>query len=256
MNPKFIRNASAMLLMLFAGSAAFAAVEKPVQYKSGDENVSAVMYMPDDAAKSGKKYPAIIVIHEWWGLNDWVKEQAKKFADQGYVTLAVDLYRGRMATTPDEAHELMRGLPRDRAVKDMRAGFAWLTRQKFVSTKKIGAIGWCMGGGMAEALAEDEPQLAAVVINYGSVPSEDASVKKIHAPVLGLFGGKDRGIPPESAQKFEATMKKMGRDVEVHIYPNSGHGFQNPNNKGGYQAEDAADAWKRITEFFAAKLKK
>ncbi len=226
-----MKRISLLMVVLLAAACAMASVEKPVHYKSGDEAVNAVMYIPDDMVKSGKQYPAIIVIHEWWGLNPWVKDQAKKFADLGYVTLAVDLYRGHSTSSPDEAHELMRGLPHDRAVKDMRAGYAWLSRQKFVKPGKIGAIGWCMGGGMAEALAEEEPQLAAVVINYGSVPSEDASISKIRAPVLGLFGGKDRGIPPESAKAFEAKLKKMGRSAEVVIYPQAGHAFENPNNK-------------------------
>jgi carboxymethylenebutenolidase len=245
----------ALLMVIFVASAAFASAEKPVQYKSGGETLNAVMYQPDDAAKSGKKYPAIIVIHEWWGLNDWVKEQAKKFADQGYVTLAVDLYRGKVATSPDEAHELMRGLPKDRAVRDMRAAFAWLAQQKSVDAKKIGAIGWCMGGGLAGSLAEEEPRLAAVVVNYGALSTEEASLKKINAPVLGLFGGKDRGIPPESAKAFAAKMKQLGKSAEVTIYPDAGHAFENPNNKEGYRADDAADAWKRQTDFFQKTLK-
>lgn len=244
-----------LLTILFVASFAMASIEKPVEYKSGTDTVKGFMYMPDDAAKSGKKYPAIIVIHEWWGLNDWVKEQAKKFADQGYVTLAVDLYRGHVATSPDEAHELMRGLPHDRAVRDMRAGFDRLAKEKSVNSRKIGAIGWCMGGGLAGEFAQAEPRLAAVVVNYGSLSSEDASLKPIKAPVLGLFGGKDRGIPPESAKTFETKMKQMGKSAEVVIYPEAGHAFENPNNKEGYRADDAADAWKRQVAFFQKNLK-
>jgi carboxymethylenebutenolidase len=246
---------SLTVAILFLASAAFAATSQPVSYKSGDETVQGVLYTPANS-KSGARLPAIIVIHEWWGLNDWVKEEAGKLADQGYVTLAIDLYRGKVATTPDEAHELMRGLPDDRSLRDLKAAFDYLAGSKEVDAKRIGAIGWCMGGGKAALLAANEPRLKAVSVNYGSVPADESSLANWKAATLGLFGGKDRGIPPESAQKFEATMKKMGRDAEVHIYPNSGHAFQNPNNKGGYQPEDAADAWKRITEFFAAKLKK
>jgi len=242
-----------LLGSLLLASAAFAATSQPVTYKSGSDTVPGVLFTPDNAKG---KLPAIVVIHEWYGLNDWVKEQAGKLADQGYVTLAVDLYRGKVATTPDEAHELMRGLPDDRALRDLKAAVAYLSSRKDVDAKRIGAVGWCMGGGKAALLAANEPALRAVAINYGSVPADEASLKNWNAATLGLFGGKDRGIPPESAQKFEATMKKLGKDVDVHIYPEAGHAFENPNNKAGYRADDAADAWKRITEFFAAKLKR
>src|SRR5512142_2416849 len=111
------------------------------------------------ALPAGKgPFPALIVIHEWWGLNDWVKEQAAKWADQGYAALAIDLYRGKVATTPDEAHELMRGVPEDRAKRDLRAAFDYLHSQKNVDGKRIGSIGWCMGGGYSLDTALAEPQ--------------------------------------------------------------------------------------------------
>src|SRR6478736_2524424 len=121
-----------ILTFLFAIST-FAATGKPVSYKSGDETVQGMLYTP-----SGKgPFPGIIVIHEWWGLNDWVKEQASKLADQGYEALAVDLYRGKVATTPDEAHELMRGVPDDRGIRDLEAAFAYLAARPDVRANKI-----------------------------------------------------------------------------------------------------------------------
>lgn len=240
-----------LLLVVFV-STLFAATPQNVTYKSGDETVQGTIYTPENPKG---KLPAIVVIHEWWGLNDWVKDEASKLADQGYVTLAVDLYRGKVATTPDEAHELMRGLPDDRSLRDLKAAYDYLASRSDVDAKRIGAIGWCMGGGKAAQLAANEPALKAVAINYGSVPADESSLTNWKAATLGLFGGKDRGIPPESAQRFEATMKKMGRDAEVHVYPDAGHAFENPNNKAGYRADDAADAWKRITDFFAKRLK-
>src|ERR1700687_2278328 len=131
-----------LAVILFAASA-FAATSKPVSYKSGDETVQAVLYTP-----AGKgPFPGIVVIHEWWGLNDWVKEQASKLAGEGYAALAIDLYRGKGATTPDEAHEIMRGVPEDRAKRDLEAAFQFLAAQPNVRKDRIGAIGWCMGGG-------------------------------------------------------------------------------------------------------------
>src|SRR5467141_4187301 len=124
-------------------STALAGDNKSVSYKSGDETVQAVLYTP-----TGKgPFPAIIVIHEYWGLNDWVKDQASKLADQGYVALAIDLYRGKVATTPDMAHEIMRGVPEDRAKRDLHAAFVFLASQPNVRKDRIGSIGWCMGGG-------------------------------------------------------------------------------------------------------------
>jgi carboxymethylenebutenolidase len=230
----------------------FAAEGKQVTYKSGDENVTGMLYEP-----SGKgPFPAIVVIHEWWGLNDWVKEQASKLADQGYVTLAIDLYRGHVATTADEAHELMRGVPEDRATKDLLAASSYLRSQKNVNPQKVGAVGWCMGGGYALDLAVGDPKLAAAVINYGHLATEPATLKKINAPILGLFGGKDRGIPVEDVQKFAAELKKLGKTVDVTVYPDAGHAFENPNNQQGYRAADAADAWDRTVKFFAKHLKR
>src|SRR5208337_451571 len=111
-------------LCLFAGAASLLAANPPVNtqtvsYKSGNETVSGYLALPDGAGK----HPAILVLHEWWGLNDWVKEQAQKYAAQGYIALAVDLYRGKVGTTPDEAHILMRGLPDDRGLRDLEAAF-------------------------------------------------------------------------------------------------------------------------------------
>ncbi|HZW79589.1 MAG TPA: dienelactone hydrolase family protein [Candidatus Deferrimicrobiaceae bacterium] len=242
-------------LLLFVAvvvSASFAADGKSVSYKSGDETVQGLLYTP-----AGKgPFPALIVIHEYWGLNDWVKGQASKLADQGYESLAIDLYRGKVATTPDVAHELMRGVPDDRANRDLKAAFDYLQSQPNVKKDRIGAIGWCMGGGYALDVALDEPTLAADVINYGHLVTDPDSVKKINAPILGLFGAQDQGITPDDVHKFEAAMKQQGKKVEIKIYDDAGHAFENPNNKPGYRPEDAADAWKRTVSFLADNLKK
>jgi carboxymethylenebutenolidase len=239
-----------MLVALFALTC-FAADSKSVSYKSGDETVQALLYTP-----AGKgPFPAIIVIHEYWGLNDWVKEQAAKLSDQGYVALAIDLYRGKVATTPDMAHEIMRGVPEDRAKRDLHAAFEFLQSQPNVRKDRIGSIGWCMGGGYSLDVALQEPTLAATVINYGHLATDPEAIKKIDAPILGLFGGQDHGITPDDVHKFEATMKQLGKKIDVKIYDDAGHAFENPNNQAGYRADDAADAWKRTVSFLAGTLK-
>ncbi len=239
------------IAVLFVTSG-FAADSKSVSYKSGDETVQGVLYTP-----SGKgPFPAIMVIHEWWGLNDWVKEQASKLSDQGYVTLAIDLYRGKVASTPEQAHEIMRGVPEDRARRDLQAAFDFLQSQPNVKKDRIGAIGWCMGGGYSLDVALEEPTLAADVINYGHLATDPDALKKINAPILGLFGAQDQGITPDDVHKFEAAMKQLGKKIDIKIYDDAGHAFENPNNKTGYRPADAADAWQRTVSFFVANLKK
>ena len=236
---------------LFA-STAVAAESKSVSYKSGDETVQAVLYTP-----AGKgPFPGIIVIHEWWGLNDWVKDQAAKLAGEGYVALAIDLYRGKVATTPEMAHEIMRGVPEDRAKRDLHAAFEFLKSQPNVRKNRIGAIGWCMGGGYSLDVALQEPTLAADVINYGRLATDPEALKKINAPILGMFGGQDQGIPPADVRKFETALKQLGKKIDIKIYDDAGHGFENPNNQAGYRPDDAADAWKRTVSFLAENLKR
>lgn len=221
-----------------------------VSYKSGDETVSGYLALPDGRGK----HPAIIVIHEWWGLNDWVKEQAQKYAEKGYVALAVDLYRGKVATTPDDAHILMRGLPDDRGIRDLEAAFAYLTSRPDVNAVKIGSVGWCMGGSWSIKLAVDQPKLAACAVNYGWLPSEPTLIAKIKAPVLGNFGADDQGIPPKDVKAFETAMKTDGKTTDIKIYEGAGHAFENPNNKQGYRPEAAADAGQRMSSFFQKYL--
>jgi carboxymethylenebutenolidase len=241
-----------MWIILLLAAASFAADGKSVTYKSGDDTVQGVLYTP-----AGKgPFPAIIVIHEYWGLNDWVKEQASKLSDQGYVTLAINLYRGKVATTPDVAHEIMRGVPEDRAKRDLHAAFEFLAALPTVKPDRIGSIGWCMGGGYSLDVALQEPTLAAAVINYGHLATDPDALKKINARILGSFGAQDHGITPDDVHKFEAALKQLGKQVDIRIYDDAGHAFENPNNKDGYRAADAADAWKRTVDFLAMTLKK
>jgi carboxymethylenebutenolidase len=226
-----------------------------VSIPSGSETVRALLYQPTGRfAQASGRHPGLIVIHEWWGLNDWVKQQAQQFAAQGYVTLAVDLYRGKVATDSEMAHELMRGLPQDRGVHSLTAAAAWLAQQSGVDPHRIGAIGWCMGGGYAAQLAVADPSLNAVVINYGALPTDRAALEQIHAAVLGNFGGLDQGITPDDVHAFAAAMQSLGKPVDVKIYPDAGHAFQNPSNAGGYRPADTEDAQARYRQFLTARL--
>lgn len=237
-------------LLLTTLSAPSAVTTETVRYASGEETVAGFLARPDGAGP----FPAVVVIHEWWGLNDQIKAMAQKLAENGYVALAIDLYRGRVATSTDEAHELSRGLPEDRAVRDLKAAVSYLRTRPGVRGDRIGSIGWCMGGSYSLALALNQPDLAASVIYYGRLVTEAESLRRFNAPVLGLFGQDDRGIPVSMVREFEAQAKSMGKSVTVRIYPGAGHAFANE-TRPSYRAEAARDAWEKTLAFFAATLK-
>ena len=244
------RTFSRALFLALVAASTTAYAQTAVSFPSGSDVGHGLLYLP---AGPGP-HPGLVVIHEWWGLNEWIKEQARNFAKAGYVTLAVDLYRGKVATDAETAHELARGLPQDRGVRDLTSAAAWLAQRKDVDPRRIGAIGWCMGGGYAAQLAVADPNLKAVVINYGSLPTDDAALRQIHAAVLGNFGGLDRGITPDDVHAFEGAMKALGRSINVKIYPDAGHAFENPNNAGGFKPADAQDAESRYDHFLADEL--
>lgn len=225
-----------------------------ISYPSGTETVSGYLALPEGA---GRK-PAIIVIQEWWGLNDFIRGKADDFARKGYVALAVDLYRGKVATDPDTAHQLMRGLPEDRAIRDLTSAFDYLRSRDDVDWTRIGSVGWCMGGGYSLALALAQPKLAGAVIYYGRLVTDDAKIKTLAVPLLGNFGGLDKGIPAESVREFERKAKAAGRSVDFKIYANAGHGFASSSDPSVFRADDAKDADARADAFFAkvAKAKK
>src|SRR5688572_26747813 len=240
------------LALAVLGSPAFPA-EEMVTFPSGAEKATGLLVTP-----AGKgPFPAVIVIQEWWGLDNWVKDQARALAREGYVALAVDLYRGKVTSNPDEAHQLMNGLSPDRALRDLKAAFTYLRGRPDVKKDRIGSIGWCMGGRYSLALATEEPRLAAAVAYYGAPPTDPAAIARIKAPVLGNFGGDDKGPSPEQVKAFEAAMKAAGKAVDVKIYEGAPHAFANVNNPWkGYREAAAKDAWARSIAFFAKHLKK
>ena len=191
-----------------------------------------------------------------WGLNDFVKAKADELAKKGYVAFAPDLYRGKVATDPDTAHQLMRGMPEDRAIRDLRAAFDYLRSRDDVDAARIGSIGWCMGGGYSLALALAEPKLAGAVVYYGRLVTDDAKIKSLSMPILGNFGGKDQGIPPESVREFEKKAKAAAKSVDFKIYPDAGHAFASSKDPAVFRADDAKDADARTDAFFERVLAK
>lgn len=231
--------------------AGLAAAGTMVSYRSGPETVAGYLAAPEGAAKK----PAIVVIHEWWGLNDWAKAKADGFAKQGYVALAVDLYRGKVTADPDTAHQLMRGMPDDRALRDMKAAVAYLRARPDVDGTKVASVGWCMGGGLSLNLAVAEPTLAGAVIYYGHLMTDPATIAGLKVPLLGNFGGLDQGISAKDVEEFAAAAKKDGKSVDFKIYPDAGHGFASSKDPKVYRPADAKDADARADAFLAKVLK-
>lgn len=221
-----------------------------VKLSRGESNYDCYLARP----KGNEPAPGILLIHEWWGLSDWVKQQAERFARQGYVALAVDLYHGQIAADRDHAHELMRGLADDQAVADLKFAFEFLSGHKFTKGKPTGVIGWCMGGGYALQLAVADKRLACTVVCYGKPITDEAQLRRITGPILGIWGATDRGIDVAS---FKKALAKAGKDKSAthKIYPGAGHAFLNETNKQGYNKEQAEKAWAEIDAFLKRELK-
>ncbi len=161
-----------------------------------------------------------------------------------------------MTKDPEVAHQLMSGLPEDRAIRDLEGADAYLQSRADVKKDRIGVIGWCMGGKYTLQLVTLEPGLKAVVAYYGAPPTEPAALARIKAPILGNYGGDDKGPSPDQVKAFEEALKKAGKSVDIKIYPGAPHAFANPNNPWkGYREDAAKDAWARTLAFFAKHLK-
>jgi carboxymethylenebutenolidase len=198
-----------------------------------------------------QKLPAVVMIHEWWGLNDNIKDMANMLAKEGYVVLAVDLY-GEVATDPGRAMELsssVRNNPEE-AVANMQGAVNYLGSLENVNSSRIASLGWCFGGGQSLQLAlnSEEHPLAATVIYYGNLVNGTESLSKIKWPVLGIFGDQDQSIPVDSVMQFEQALNEIGITNEIYIYPGVGHAFANPSGDN-YAPKETADAWKKTLVF-------
>jgi dienelactone hydrolase len=223
-----------------------------VDYATLDgRQVSGYLARPADAPASA---PGLIVIHEWWGLNDNIRAMAERLAGEGYVALAVDLYEGETAEDPERARELATAT-RERVARlrdNLRQARAYLAESAGAS--KVGAIGWCFGGGWSlDTALQLGEGIDAAVIYYGRLVTDEAALAALRAPVLGIFGSEDRGIPVESVRAFETALERLGKAAEVHVYEGADHAFANPSGTR-YDARAAGDAWARTMAFLRTQL--
>lgn len=228
-------------------------LEQELAYGEGrTNNLVGYLAMPQDAAEP---LPGVIVIHEWWGLNDNIKAMTRRLAGEGYVALAVDLYGGATADTPEQAQALMSALlaEPDAARRNLMQAYDYL--EKYALAPRIASIGWCLGGGWSLQTALLYPDaLDAMVMYYGQVVSDRQRLATLNVPLLGFFGAEDGSIPVREVQSFRGTLLDLGKNVEVLIVPRVGHAFANPSG-GTYNEQAANEAWATTLTFLARHLK-
>jgi len=228
------------------------AVDSEVVIYATVDGVEASGYLARPQGASGP-LPGIIVIHEWWGLNDNIRSMADQLAAEGYQALAIDLYDGQSGSTPDEAMALM-SASRDKTAaltENVKQAFAYLEGDG----QKVGTIGWCFGGGWSLGTAIALPSdIDATVIYYGPPVTDEESLAPLEMPILGFFGAKDGGIPVDSVRAFESALDALGKDAAIHIYDDADHAFANPSGRN-YQEEPAKDSWTKTLAFFEQHLK-
>jgi len=214
--------------------------------ESGDELVYGYLSTPNDMFEP---LPAVIMIHEWWGLNDNIRAMADRLAGEGYIVFAVDLYAGGVAGSPAEARELMLQVVEDpdAANGNLRAAYEFVT--EIAGAPRVGSLGWCFGGSWSLNAAKLYPDdLDASVVYYGQVTDDEEVLRPINTPVLGLFAAEDTGIKVASVESFRDALERLRKNYDIHIYPGVGHAFANPTGNN-YDAEAAEDAWRRTLEF-------
>jgi len=205
------------------------------------------------APESGEG-PGVVVIQEWWGLVPHIKDVADRFAAEGFVALAPDLYHGDVAKSPDEAGKMMMALNIERTEKDLRGAVQYLLDSDATTGDAVGTVGFCMGGALSLFGASKNESVGACVVFYGIHPKVEPDFEALRAPVLGLFAEKDGFVTPDVVRALEDTMRQHGKSIETHIYPGTDHAFFNDARPEVYDAEAAADAWRRTLAFLRANL--
>ena len=218
-----------------------------VQFESNDGTAGGYLSAP-----AGGRGPGVLVIQEWWGLVGHIKSVCDRFATEGFTALAPDLYHGQTADEPDAAGKLFMALNVAQAEKDLRGAATYLAAHS--STKKLGAVGFCMGGQLALFAATINPSIGATVDFYGIHPNVKPDYAKLAGPVLGLFAEKDSYVTPQVAKEVDRAIKAAGQSSEIHVYPGVNHAFFNDERKDAYDKAAAEDAWRRTLAFFRRHL--
>ena len=222
------------------------------------DNSSGYLTYPLSANNTHKQLPAVVMIHEWWGLNEQIKKQADILAKEGYVVLAADLYKGQVATDPKRAMELSSSVRNDpaSAISNLQSAVRYLKSLEMVNGSRIASLGWCFGGDWSLRLATNstkEDPLAATVLYYGRPITDSSVLSNIHWPVLGFFGDRDQSIPVQSVKEFASALNSSGTTNQIYVYRGVGHAFANPSG-GNYAPNETTDAWQKTIAFLKEHL--
>lgn len=225
---------------------------EPVEYGEGAAApLRGYLARPAEPARGG---PGVLVIHEWWGLNDNIRSVTRRLAAQGYTALAVDLYEGGHSADPGEARLLATQASRraHRVEANLLQAHAYLRERQ--GTLRVGVVGWCFGGGWALRTALLLPdQIDATVIYYGRVVTEPSRLAPLSMPILGIFAGRDRAIPLSQVREFERVLEDLGKRARILVYEDADHAFANPSGDR-YEPEAAARAWAETVAFLGEHL--
>lgn len=218
-----------------------------ITYPVNGDSATGYLAQPDGDGP----FPGVIVIQEWWGLDAHIRSLTERFAGEGFVALAPDVYYGQVASEPDDARKLLMAMNTDMAVTEIRAAMTHLTDMPNVQPKTVGVIGFCMGGRLTLAVAStgDDRVGAAVAFYGGGVQPTPEFVAGIRAPVLAVYGAEDKGIPPEQYNALAAEMDAQEKTFDMVVYPGAGHAFLN-DTRPAYNATAADDAWTRAVQWF------
>lgn len=229
------------------------ATTQDVQFASNGTQAQGYLALPESGRGVG-----VVVIQEWWGLVDHIREVCDRFAQQGFVALAPDLYHGETTAEPDEAGKMMMELDIERAARDMSGAVDFLLSHDAVVGDRLGAVGFCMGGGLVLVLAaRNGDKIGAAVPFYGVFKGETPDLSGIACPVLGHFGENDEFAPPQKARELEDTIRQQaGVECTFHTYPEAGHAFYNDERPEAHHPEHARRAWERTIAFLRANLEK
>ncbi len=228
-------------------------IENDASFPGKACTINAFVAEPPDGAPK----PAIIVVQEWWGLNDHIRDVARRFAREGYVAIAPDLYSRqghKVASDPNTAAQLMSGLAKPDGIEDLKTTIGWIKNQKRTSASKIGVIGFCMGGSYALLLPCESKDIAAAAPFYGEIPP-DHEIRELGCPIFYAYGENDGWIQRSDVDRLAADLKKFGKQGEVKVYPGCSHGFFNDTRADVYNAKAAGDAWEHALRLFNANLK-
>jgi carboxymethylenebutenolidase len=236
-----------IIFALFLSINTYALIERNIMYGKS----SSGYYVTPNKMHNSK---ALILIHEWWGLNQQIKATARRFAKLGYAVLAVDLYDGKNTTTRERAKQLATKVRKNKkkAFENLRAAVNFLKVQKGINSKRLGSVGWCFGGGWSLEMAKSDMGLQSSIIYYGRFNPKD-DLEQMKTKIMGHFGEKDRVILASDVRAWKALLRNKGKEHRIFIYPNSGHAFFNEESKA-FNKKDADLSWKRTIEFLNENL--